>query len=258
MGLPTLVLAEALKNVTFDESYDPFYQEQFHHLLPRIKAAVPRAYHHVVKLWSLEDQEGLQHPLKVQIKEVPSKTLGRWEAGFVEARGSGSQLQQKLVIDIQSYMQHPEEDLNVLVTHEMAHVVLMDVISGSQAASIPPWFNEGLAQSTTREGFDRVKNDIRNLSVSGLKPIVCDLEGPIDEFAHGPFNGGCYPEFYLAVRRLEQKGGRDTIPKIIRGLREGTPLRDLIQSLTHMDRTAFREETAQYTADVLAGVKPIP
>ena len=130
--------------------------------------------------------------------------------------------------------------------------------TGPQAAAIPPWFNEGLAQSSTPEGHDRARGDIQGLAYSGLEPVLCDLDGPVDEFAHGPFNGKCYPEFYLAVQRLKQLGGYDLIPKVIRGLRNGTKLPDLMPSLIGKDWPAFKQDAEDYTSKVLAGLKPVP
>ena len=257
-GFARFSTAKPLSNLTFDEEYDVFYQEPFHVILPRAKDIVPRAYRRVIRQWGLEDSGGLGHPLLVQIKQLNSKTIRRWEAAYVESRGSGNNLRQSLVIDIGAYVENPDEDLNLVITHEMAHVSLMDVIAGPQAAPIPPWFNEGLAQSVTREGRDRVKADIASLRQTDAHLLLCDLDGPLDEFAHGPFNGGCYPEFYLAVRRLEQLGGPQTLRKAITGLRQGVKLPDLTPSLTGMDWSFFKREAEHYTDDVFAGLKPVP
>lgn len=250
--------ARSLTNVSYDPDYDLFYQEQYHQLAPKVQELIPRAYERILQLWGLQDIGGLRHSLVVQIKQVPSDTLQKWEAAYVQARGRGDSLKQVLVVDIGTYMQHPDEDLRTLLTHEMAHVLIMDVTTGSGAAPIPAWFNEGLAQSTTREGRHRTENDVDNLMESGVKPVLCDLDGPVDEFAHGPFNGSCYPEFYLAVQRLKQRGGERTIQRVIQGLHEGTKMPDLVASITGMDWPAFKQDAETYTAQVLEGVKPVP
>src|SRR5258708_3468266 len=186
LSAPAAVFARAytpLANVTYDPEYDVFYQQQFHPLFDRIQTSVPRAYERVTRMWGL-DYPGLLHPLTVQVKQIPSDTLRRWKAAYVEARGQGDSLRQTLVVDIGCYMQNPHEDLDRLVTHEMAHVILQDVQAVPQAAPIPAWFNEGLAQSVTREGHQRVRADREMLGDSGESLVLCDLDGPVDEFAH--------------------------------------------------------------------------
>jgi hypothetical protein len=249
-----------LSNVTFDDDHDVFYQEQFHTLQAHAKEAIPRAYKSVIQQWNLRDTGGLVHPLTVQIKKLDSDTLVRTKVAYVQPQGFGSGLQQFLVIDIGCYMQHPDEDIDSILTHEMAHVILLDIESEASAAPIPPWFNEGLAQSVTSEGSKRVRTDIMWRHRSGAPLLLCDLEGPVDEFGHGPFNlnGGCYPEYYLAVQRLKQLGGPQTLPKVINGLRQGTKMPDIIASITGMDWPSFKKEVNQYSTAVFEGEKPVP
>jgi hypothetical protein len=148
-----------------------------------------------------------------------------------------------------------------MVRHEMAHVILNDATAGGSFATIPRWFHEGLAQSVTSEGHEAVQRAFLywRMSDGALSETgLCDLEGPIDEFAHGPDNGYCYPEYYLAVRRLRQMGGPQTLDKIIKGLGEGKKMSDLIQDVTGMDGDTFQSEVQRYAHDVFEGRKPIP
>src|SRR5689334_22452722 len=89
VAAPSFSQAVSLKNVTFDETYDLFYQEPFHVLMPRVKVEVGRAYDRLLRRWGMEDYNGLRHPLLVQVKDIPSKTLRRWEAAYVESSGNG-------------------------------------------------------------------------------------------------------------------------------------------------------------------------
>ena len=244
-------------NITFDQAYDVFYQQPFHQLFARVKDTVPLAYAHITKEWGL-NYPGLLHPLTVQIKEIPSDTLRRWKAAYVESRGQGDSLRQFLVVDIGCYMQDPKEEIERIVTHEMAHVILQDIQAAPSSAPIPAWFNEGLAQSVTPEGRLRVENDKEELEDSGESLLLCDMDGPVDEFAHGPYNAKCYPEYYLAVQRLKQRGGPHVLSNILDGLQKGTPVPDLMPSLIGEDWPAFKKDVDGYTHDVFAGSKPIP
>jgi hypothetical protein len=250
--------ARDLTNITYDDNYDLFYQTAFHALSPIVRDAVPRAYERIVRKWGLEDIGGLRHPLTVKIEKIKSPTLQRWQAAYVESRGSGSELRQKMVIDIGVYMEHPDEDVRSVITHEMAHVLLADVTTGSKRGPIPPWFNEGLAQSMTREGKDRVQGDKDRLQERGEHLLLCELDGPLDEFAHGPFNGNCYPEFYLALRRLQQLGGPSAVPKCIQGLHDGAAMPDLVRTVTGMSWTDFKQDVNRYAAAVFADQHPVP
>lgn len=256
-GLTEVAAANRPSNIAFDSNYDLFYQDQVRVLLPRAQAIIPRAYKRIVRRWKL-DYPGLVHPLTVQFQEVPSETLRRWKVSYLETIGAGEDLHFRLVIDIGSYIEHPDEDLSVILTHEMAHAVLHDVEAGPHAAAIPPWFDEGMARSVTREGRERVLQDIWSLDESGQSLLLCDLDGPVDEFAHGPFNASCYPEYYLAVQRLKQLGGAQSLPKLITGLREGKNMTDLIPAVTRMDWLAFKDDVARYANAIFAGSKPIP
>ena len=246
-------------NITFDEEYDVFYQEAFHALMPRVKAAIPRAYQTVTKAWNLE-YPGLLHPLTVQLKELSGDTLVRQKVAYVQARGVGSDLRQVMVVDLGAYKQFPQENVEEIATHEMGHVVLQDVESGPHTAPIPSWLNEGLAQSIDQEGKERLQNDVEMLRRTGIPLVLCKLDEPVDEFFNGPFNlnSGCYPEFFLAVQRLKQLGGPRTISNLMAGLRDGKTLADQLPALAGMDWDAFQREVTRYSEDVFNGRQPIP
>lgn len=249
----------APSNITYDEEYDVFYQEAFHALMPRVKAAIPRAYQTVIKAWNL-DYPGLLHPLTVQLKQLPDDNLVRQKVAYVQARGAGNDLRQVMVFDLGAYKQFPEENIEEIATHEMGHVVLQDVESGPHTAPIPSWLNEGLAQSIDQEGKERLENDVETLRRTGAPLVLCQLDEPVDEFFNGPFNlnSGCYPEFYLAVQRLKQLGGPRTISRLMAGLRDGKTLADQLPALAGMDWNAFQREVTRYSEDVFNGRQPIP
>jgi hypothetical protein len=246
-----------IENVSFDEDHDIFNQEPFHALLALARQAVPASYAAITAQWNLH-YPGLLHPLTVQVKEIKSDTLVRWKVAYVQPSGLGSQLQQLLVLDIGNYVQNPRVNYNMVIMHEMAHVIIGDVEAGSEALPIPPWVNEGFAQSVTTEGRWRVQEEIVEIKRTGEPALECDIDGPVDEFAHGPFNAKCYSEFYLSVQYLRRQGGPATLTKILSGLHQGTPMTELIHTLTGKDWPSFKNDAAHYVRDVLAGSVPIP
>jgi len=250
LPLATPARCDAPVNISFDQDFDPFYQEQVHALLRQAEAIIPQAYNRITKAWHL-DYQGLRHPLLVQFKETPSQTLRRLEVAYLQTDGAGDQIRFTLVVDLGAYLQDPTEDLHVILTHEMAHAILHDYVLGPKASAIPTWFDEGMAQSVTRQGQDQVRQDAKELRASGRPLFLCDLTAPVDEFAHGPFNFGCYSEYYLAVQRLLHLGGPKALDKILPGLRDGKPLVDLIHEITKLDWASFQKDAARYTETVL-------
>jgi hypothetical protein len=190
--------------------------------------------------------------------DVPSKIPGRPVAAYVRSNGEGDGLRQWLVVDIEHHLLAPDENLERIIYHEMAHAVLRDAVTHIGDAGIPTWFNEGLAQSITTEGQSRTQEDFKRWGHSDARAVLCDLNGTVDAFLHGEYNFGCYTQFYLAVQRLLQKGGQDTVPKIILGLHEGRSLPEIIYRITLLDWPSFQGEVAQYTLDVFSGTQPIP
>ena len=155
-------------------------------------------------------------------------------------------------------MQNPTENLDNLLYHEMAHAILQDVVTSPGAAGIPQWFNEGLAQSVTPEGHDRTAETFKRYGHSDVRALLCDLNGGVDTFFHGEYNFGCYTQYYLAVQRLIQLGGKDAIVTVITGLHNGVPLPGVILQVTRLDWSAFQHEIERYTRDVFSGNVPIP
>ena len=246
-----------LRNVSFDGQHDSFYQEQFSDLMYRARRLVPRAYAHILDIWNLH-YPGLLHPLTVQAKEVSSDTLRRWTIAYVQPVGRDGEFHQVLVMDIGFFIQNPRMNYELVLTHEMAHVVIGDLVAGPRASAIPSWLNEGYAQSVTEEGPQRVRAEIAESKATGIPPLPCDLTAPVDEFAHGPFNARCYSEYYLAARRLDQLGGAHTLTRILTGLHDGKEPAELIRNITGMDWSTFKENAETYAANVLSGAVPIP
>ena len=212
----------------------PFYQEQFYALLALAREAVPKSYDAIADAqWNLH-YPGLIHPLTVQAKEITSDTLVRWKVAYVQPVGRGNGLRQFLVNRHRQLHSKPARQLQ---PHrgctKWSNVIIGDVEAGTgRACRFRLWFNEGFAQSVTTEGRWRVQEEMAEIRRTGEPALECDIDGPVDEFAHGPFNAKCYSEFYLSVQYLRHLGGSTTLVKVLSGLRQGTPMTDLIYSLT--------------------------
>jgi|GEM_PF-2371381 len=241
--------------IRFEQSYAGSHPQEFSELLAQMQSMVPTALAYITRQWDLPN--ALHHPLIVTLIDVQTKSLGRPVAAYVRANGQGDNLRQLLVVDLDHHLLYPNENLEGIIYHEMAHAILRDGVTNTGASAIPTWFNEGLAQTVTSEGQLRTEEDFKRWGHSDARAVLCDLNGTVDEFLHGEYNFGCYTQFYLAVQRLLQLGGKDTVQHLIAGLHDGRPLPDLIQKVTGLDWPAFQQEVMRYTLDVFNGTKPI-
>jgi hypothetical protein len=257
LGLsPAPARGEMIGSIQFQESYAGAHPQEFAQLLDQAKILVPGALAYITGQWGLPNT--LRQPFLVTLIDAPSKDPARQMAAYVRAVTSGDALRQVMVIDLEHHLLYPNDNLDNLIYHEMAHAVLRDVVTNPAAAPIPTWFNEGLAQSVTPEGTQRTQEDFKRWGHSDARAVVCDLNGKVDEFLHGEQNFGCYTYFYLSTKRLVQLAGKDAIPKIIAGLHDGVSLPEMIRRLTALDWPAYQHEAERYTRDVFAGNQPIP
>jgi len=255
-GLCGPLTANESAPIQFQESYTGPHPAEFAELLGQVKSLVPAALAYISAQWNLPNQ--LHYPLIVIITDHPPNMPAGASAAYVRSVFVDGTLRQTLIVDLQNYVTNRGENLDNLLYHEMAHVVLQDAVTGPAAAGIPQWFNEGLAQSVTSEGHDRTAEDFKRYGHSDARAILCDLNGGVDTFYHGEYNFGCYTQFYLAVERLLALGGKETVANVIAGLHNGMPLPGLTGAVAGLSWPAFQQDVQQYTQDVFAGNKPIP
>lgn len=250
------VAADDAVSIQFVEAYAGAHPTEFNDLMGQAKSLVPSALAYITDQWGLPNT--LHYPLIVRVVDAGSKIPGRPVAAYVRSYRYGDELRQELDVELEHHLMYPGEKIDDILYHEMAHAVLQDAVTSPTAAGIPQWFNEGLAQSVTTEGHDRTLQDFNRYGHTDAHAVLCDLNGNVDVFYHGEYNFGCYTQFYLAVQRFLQKGGKDALAKTIAGLRNGTPLPQLIGQVTPLDWPAFQRDVEQYTRDVFAGNVPVP
>jgi len=253
-----------LPEVTYAPNDDTFHQEQYQDLFVKTELSLKSAARTVLESEIFSKGLGLnsnfqfKYPIRVEIKEIPEESLYHGLQGTAGLRQIDGQWVHVLTLNIGAYVQNPEEDVNQLLSHEMAHMVLADFMGAQESAEVPMWLNEGMAQSVTHEGHSRVNDFARSLGWEESMIIPCELDSPVDTFAHGEGNYACYPEYYLAVQRLKRTGGPLAIGKILRDLRDGKKTADAFFAATRTDYSLFQQDVNAYTADVIAGRKPIP
>jgi len=242
--------------IQFVESYGGAHPAEFTALLSQVEAIVPAALAYITAQWGLSNT--LRYPLIVTIADIPTKDAARPVAAYVRAVRSNGEVRQNLVVDLQHHLMYPDDNLEQILYHEMAHAILQDAVTSAEAAGIPQWFNEGLAQTVTTEGHDRTLEDFKRWGHTDAQAVLCDLNGYVDVFYHGEYNFGCYTQFYLAVHQLIALSGKDGLPRLMDGLRDGTPLPDLVQPVTGLNWIDFQTNVHQFTRDVFSGKLPVP
>ena len=221
--------------ITYAPNDDIFYQEQYRDLFAKTSLGIKSAIQTVLESEIFSKSLGLkldyqfQFPILVTIKVVPEDSLYKAlvaTAGWGQAEAHPPH---ELTLNIEAFIQNPGEEGEIqhVLDHEMAHMVLADFMGGeSQSYTVPSWLNEGMAQSVTSEGHKRVSDLATSLGGMESMLISCQLDGPIDTFAHGEANFSCYPEYYLAVQRLKQIGGPYAVGKIVFRVTKITPSAD--------------------------------
>ena len=162
--------AEMIGSIQFQESYAGAHPQEFAQLLDQAKIVVPGAVAYITGQWGLPNT--LHQPFLVTILDVPSKDPARQMAAYVRAVTSGDELRQVMVMDLEHHMLYPNDNLDNLIYHEMAHAILRDVVTNPAAAPIPTWFNEGLAQSVTTEGTQRTQEDFKRWGHSDARAVA--------------------------------------------------------------------------------------
>jgi len=241
-------------SIQFVPAYAGANRQAFDDVMAQAKTIVPGALAYITGQWGLPNT--LQAPLIVRIVDKTSNLPGRPVSAYVRSFRTSAGLRQELVIDLSHHMLYPSENFENVLYHEMAHAILQDAVTGPTSAGIPQWFNEGLAQSVTTEGHDRTAEDFKRYAHTDAHAVICDLNGNVDTFYHGEFNFGCYTYFYLTVKRLIAKSGKEGLAHIIGGLHNGYPLPLVIANATHEDWNTFQADAAAYTRDVFDGKQP--
>ena len=250
--------------VTYAPNDDSFYQEQYRALYVKTGLSIRSAYRTVLESEMYSKSLGLttafqfRYPIRVEIKNIPEESLYRGLQGTAGWEKVDGQWVHVLTLNIGAYIQNHDEDVNALLAHEMAHIVLADFMGVEETVKIPRWLNEGLAQSVTNEGRSRVSDLATSLGWTTSMLLPCELDAPEDTFAHGEGNYQCYPEYYLATERVNQLGGISAAGKILRDLRNNASFADAFQSATGTDYSFFQHDVDAFMADVITDRKPNP
>jgi hypothetical protein len=251
-------------DISYAPNDDNFHQEQYRDLLEKTRRFLPQAFDTVrrsglfAQALNISPHFQLALPLIVVIRVIPEESLYHGLEGTAGWRKVDGHWIHELTINIASYMQEPGEDIPLLLAHEMAHIVLADVVGLEGTGAVPMWLNEGLAQSVTDEGRGRVSDYAGSIGWQESQLIPCTLDAPVNTFAHGDGNYACYPEYYLALQYAARKYGPASIGRFIENSPKSHSVRAAFESATSADYAQFQRDVETFMTNVVTGRQEIP
>ena len=94
--------------------------------------------------------------------------------------------------------------LRSVVTHEMCHAVLNDLVRAGRVSHVPQWFDEGLATVAGGEPFRSISLDAAYYHYGSdyPGPVHCPFVSNSFELTGGGLLTDCYPFYMLAVQNI--------------------------------------------------------
>jgi len=188
-------------------------------------------------------REGFQYPFQIRFEDSPSPGFEHTLAYVRLGRTSGG-FAQEMVIHLEELRAIADLrwlDVEKVFYHEMTHAVLNDTVGGDAARRLPTWLHEGLAQFISREGEDRFREAAGRFTQREIKATVFQLERPFAQLA--------YPQFYLAVRYLNDKHSINAIQGMVRYIMEGKSVEQALLESTGLSLERFYQNVNDYTRD---------
>ena len=204
---------------------------------PRLAAAAARvAALDRERLWTAVELAGLDHPgppIRIVLAAEGSpeaRAVRDWVAGY--ALGAGG----PVVIFPERAPTYPDESLEELVHHEVAHVLIARAARGRP---VPRWFNEGVAMAAGRSwGVE----DAGRFVLATLRRGPVRLADTEELFAGG---GGSAARAYAVsgafVRRLIRRHGPGVTGDVLRRVGRGVAFEDAFRQATGETLAAAEE-----------------
>jgi len=223
--------------------YDGNHKDDFTAYFDRVRLLVNQAQlEDSVRLGLLQYHEGFEYPLVIHFQDG-SPAGAEYALAYVQLLQTPYGFAQELVVNLDAISAGPKQDFDKIFYHEMTHAVLNDVVGGEASTKIPHWLQEGLAQYVSGEGDDRVTQAAQQYKKSQVQALLCDL--------NGAYTGNAYPQYYLAIKSLEDKHSVNAVQALVRELIEGKSVTDAVEDSTGMTWEKFQEEVREYSLNVL-------
>lgn len=226
-----------------DPIYTGGHPDQFSVLLDRVRQLAPQSQLDIsARLGFVEYRSGFRYPLTVHFTDGgPEGTEHTLAYARFLPNPDKNDFAQELVVNVDRFIEHPSAFDPVFV-HEMTHAVLNDAVGGEASQRFPHWVQEGLALHIAGQGDDRVKKAASQYPGFAARELAQDLEGP--------YQAKAYPQYYLGIQYILEKGGINALQSFVRTLLAGKSTSEAIQESLSTDWTTFQKEVREYSARV--------
>lgn len=224
---------------TLASDYHGRHPDEFAQQFDRVRLLVKQAQLEVSsRLGLIQYREGFQFPLAVRFEDGAPAGLESALAFVRLGQTTQGQFVQELVINLELLTQHPM-DFDTVFYHEMTHAVLNDAVGGEATQRLPHWVQEGLAEYTSGEGEGRVKSAAAATAWQALPSLIWPLAGP--------YAGTAYPQYYLDVKYILDKGSINALQGFVRDLIAGQGPEDALRDTLGEDAASFEKGLQDYS-----------
>ncbi len=222
--------------------YHGVHPEEFAAQFDRVRLLIRQAQLEISsRLGLFQYQQGFRCPLTIRFEDGAPVGMEN-PLAYVQLYQSSSGFRQELIINLDAYAQY-KMDFDKLFYHEMTHAVLNDAVGGEASLKIPSWVQEGFAQYISNEGEDRLRGAIRQTVSLPPDTLLCDLSGPP--------RARCYPQYYLTIKYILDKGGTNALQAFARDLAIDKTVSDSLQDTVFMDLPTFEKNVHDYSLDLV-------
>lgn len=243
VGVP----ARAVRHeAVLQDSYQGTRPADYTHIRDRVERLVKQAQLDVsVALGLIQYKEGFQYPLHIRFEDAPPAGQGLENTlAYVQLGRMNEDFAQQLVIHLAELSGSAGPswvDAERVFYHEMTHVVLNDAVGGDASLRLPLWVQEGYAQFVAKEGESRLREAGAAFRKQDIREMRFDVRRPYRPLA--------YPQYYLAIRYLNDKHSINAVQALIRHLIEGRPLEEAVRESAGLSFDAFLANVNRYTQD---------
>ena len=226
------------------DHFEIYYYPELEEHLERVAAYAESAYQQI--------SADLQHELASIVPLVVFKTHSEFEQQNIipgaspEGVGAFAEPRRDRIV---LPMDEPPDGLYRLITHELTHIFMFDIIPrGLISGSVPLWVDEGMADYLAGVWRPLDLMQVRDVAVSDSVPSMTDLQG------YGGFASArvIYNLGHAAFEFIEDRWGQAGVRQFLFGLRRasiGGVGDDVYQESLDVDAEEFDDEFRRYLDD---------
>lgn len=243
-------------NVWFKDDYSGPRPDLYPKFREAVSAEAPKALLEIAKLMGQPSyRSAFPRPLVFRVEYDPTQRSG---LGYLDPSGNSAE-GQRLTFNLAYWEDCPSQPiLRNVVTHEMTHAVLHDLVSEAGISHVPQWFDEGLGMLAGGEPFASISlNSAHYRHGSGYPgALTCRLENEGPGLLGGGLITDCYPYYLLAVRHIAESSP-EALPGVISDLKAGIAIEKSIPTRLGVSWSAFEEAVEKRVRRTFKWMSPL-